>query len=331
MSSKGLIVSPYEVAELVVIRAVTNLHPGVGRSGEIVDLPVQRDNLGFPIIYSSSLKGALKSALWRFDQEREIVRTLFGPEPEEDEKFTSALAILDAPVIAFPVRSLEGVYAFATSPLLLHRLNEYTKMVGLEYEFVRELSRLSIDDGKCCASTNVSKLLKLGIEGLENRIIINEEIDVEPMELETQKIDKMKELEKLLGVEERLVLLSNNEALRAMERSLVRVTRIAIERERKTVKGGALWTEEYIPWGTIFTTVFLYSKATLSNSFLKKIEREGRVNIIEEIKKLQENAENTKDKIHKLLDESKYYLIIGGNETIGRGIVKLEIKDRGCD
>ncbi|RLI32648.1 type III-B CRISPR module RAMP protein Cmr4, partial [Candidatus Bathyarchaeota archaeon] len=48
----------YKIGDLVLVRAVTMLHPGIGRSGAVVDLPVQKDNLGFPMIFSSSLKGA---------------------------------------------------------------------------------------------------------------------------------------------------------------------------------------------------------------------------------------------------------------------------------
>jgi CRISPR-associated protein Cmr4 len=50
-------------ARLVFIEALTPLHPGAGRSVEgLADLPVQRDEFGFPTIWASSLKGAIKSA-----------------------------------------------------------------------------------------------------------------------------------------------------------------------------------------------------------------------------------------------------------------------------
>jgi CRISPR-associated protein Cmr4 len=308
MNSQKLVVSPYDLADLVLIKAVTNLHPGVGRTGEIIDLPVQEDNLGFPIIYSSSLKGALKSAFWHLN--KDLARALFGPEPEEEgEKFTSAIAIPDAFVVAFPVRSLEGVYAFATSPLLLYRFSEYARIVDINFNYVNELSKLSVNDGKCYASLKAGETLKLNVEGMKDRLLINEEINVE---LSTNKNKEIEELEKLFEIEEgRLVLLSNNDALRAMERSLVRVTRIAVDREKKTVKRGALWTEEYVPWDTVFVSTFLYSKA--------KSEKE---------KELQENASAVKEKFRELLGRLRHYLIIGGNETVGRGIIKLKPIDQ---
>ncbi|MEM3404681.1 MAG: type III-B CRISPR module RAMP protein Cmr4 [Nitrososphaeria archaeon] len=306
MSVRESVISPYEASELVLIRSITNLHPGVGRTGEIIDLPVQKDNLGFPIIYSSSIKGALKSTLWQLTGvDRECVKALFGPEPEDGEKFTSAVAILDAFVVAFPVRSLEGVYATATSPLLLKRFSEYLRIIGNKYEYVDELSNLSIGDGVCQTSKNAEDRFK--IEALNNRFVINEEIEVG---YRTDQSDNIGNLENLFDIEQgRLILLNDSDALRALERSLVRVTRIAVDREKKTVKRGALWTEEYIPWNTVFATVFLYSKAKKSENALQK-------------------ADDVKKELHELLNKTRNYLIIGGNETVGRGIVKLEFKQK---
>lgn len=303
MSVKEFAINPYEKADLMLIKAVTNLHPGIGRTGEIIDLPVQKDIFGFPIIYASSLKGALKSSFWQLD--RDLAKAFFGPDPEDGgEKFTSAIAILDAFVIAFPVRSLEGVYAFATSPLLLHRFSEYAKISGKEFDFVNKLMKLSISDNKCYTSSEAKENLKLSVEGMEGKLIVNEEITLEPTIEESEEIKK---LEELLNIEKgRLILLSDNEAERAIKKSLVRVTRIAVDRFKKTVKEGALWTEEYVPCDTVFVTTLLYSK-------------------VKQPEKMQEfqNTKEIKDKFHELMKKLRWYLIIGGSETIGRGIVKL--------
>ncbi|MCX8185483.1 MAG: RAMP superfamily CRISPR-associated protein, partial [Sulfolobales archaeon] len=65
---------------ILYVRALTPLHVGVGRGYSAqVDLPVQRDEFGFPVIWSSSLKGALKAWV------EGSVRKCFGPEPEELE------------------------------------------------------------------------------------------------------------------------------------------------------------------------------------------------------------------------------------------------------
>jgi CRISPR/Cas system CMR subunit Cmr4 (Cas7 group RAMP superfamily) len=55
-------------------------------------------------------------------------------------------------------------------------------------------------------------------------------------------------------------VLNDNTAMEALERSLVKVTRIRLDRGTKVVERGGLWSEEYIPHGSVFFTAFLYSQ-----------------------------------------------------------------------
>jgi len=298
MDSEEILISPYRSSDILLIKAITNLHPGSGRGGEVVDLPVQKDNLGFPIIYSSSIKGAMKSAFWQHDQDTDVIKALFGPDPEDEEKYSSAVAVLDAFVLAFPVRSLEGVYAFATCPLLLRRLSEYSELAGRRLDYVEELATKQIGRGSCLVSQKTFSILVS--EAIGDRIIINEEIDAKCEKIDGGSIER---LEGALDIDSgRLILLNDDDAQIAMGRSLVRVTRIRVERERKIVERGGLWTEEYIPWGTVFATSLLYSKS----------------------KKINWGAQEVRERLKGLLNKTKNYLIIGGDETVGRGIVKLK-------
>ena len=84
-------------AKLMFTYALTPLHPGAGRAvgGGPADLPVQRDEFGLPTIWSSSLKGFLRSSFElkargaQRDEERvaneTFVRAVFGPEPASPE------------------------------------------------------------------------------------------------------------------------------------------------------------------------------------------------------------------------------------------------------
>ena len=47
------------------------------------------------------------------------IRQVFGPETEDSAKFAGALSCTDARLLALPVRSFRGVFAYVTSPLLL--------------------------------------------------------------------------------------------------------------------------------------------------------------------------------------------------------------------
>ncbi|MGC9069534.1 MAG: type III-B CRISPR module RAMP protein Cmr4 [Thermoprotei archaeon] len=99
----------YENADLIFIKAITNLHVGTGKGGETVDLPIQRDSFGFPMIYSSSLKGAIKSYIYH-KYNNDVAEVLLGPDEAGD--FASPVSITDAYLLAFPARSLRGVYCY---------------------------------------------------------------------------------------------------------------------------------------------------------------------------------------------------------------------------
>jgi CRISPR-associated protein Cmr4 len=83
-------------------------------------------------------------------------------------------------------------------------------------------------------------------------------------------------------------------------------TRIAIDYEKKVARVGALWTEEYLPEFSIAYSLILVSKPRKSNDKIKTAS--------DVIKSLLEGLGGN-------LDE--FSLILGGDETIGRGIVKF--------
>jgi len=303
-----LLMGSYSLGDLILVKAVTMLHPGVGRSGEVVDLPVQRDNLSFPIIYSSSLKGALKSAFW--SEDRESAKAIFGPEPNEEEKYPSAIVITDAFTLTFPVRSLVGVYAFITAPVLLRRLWESIGVIEATGELNNKAGSLKTSVEKALTAFEskvkdkkealVSNPSLLQVPPLDGNIVINEEIQLKPI---TDK--SVEDLENILEIEHgRLLIAENDIAKEAINRGLPKITRIRLEKEKKTVEEGP-WTEEYIPQWATFQTIFLYSKPYRSQEGIKSA-KDVKKNITERLK-------------------NGGYLIVGGNETIGRGIVRLAV------
>lgn len=296
----------YSSGDIILLRSITPLHPGVGRGGEEVDLAVQRDGLGFPIIYASSIKGALKTAIWRIDQGK--AKLLLGPETEEEEKYASPVGVLDAFLLAMPVRSLAGVYAFLTTPLLLQRFSEiinFAEAVGVRnLEGLKDLIKQVLQDFKEVKDgTIISSPSQLKVDALNGKLVLNEEFWLQPAE----RISVTK-LEHELKIEEgRLVVANDDIGLSIINRSLLRVTRVRLDREKKTVEGGGLWTEEHVPHGTIFYTVFFYSRPYKAMEGIDSAENVGR-----EIRRLIEGLGN--------------YLVIGGHESVGRGIVKLEFR-----
>ena len=389
-----------------MIRAYTNIHVGAGRSGGVVDLPIQRDELGFPSIYSSSIKGALKTSLLcafmgkhgDFEKAKYAINAILGPDPEEGESFESSIAILDAYLLAIPVRSLKGIYAYVTSPILLKRFLERVDLCSKLNR--RRKSKHSGDSSNNILEkirNTVEKLIKRAEymgknqalcigkcerviidhpESLKGTILLAEEFPLkvaEKFRLKSEKEvkesrDKTDDREKIssedikvfldaLELDRPLLVLHDDIARTVINRSLLRLARIRLKRETKTVEAGP-WTEEYVPIKTVFYTVFFYKRPPLTENFVKKIlkaiskrdidniddkvylEALEKLCILDgkDIKELENIKSSLDKKIRAMLVEKvrrniwetinsilQGFIIMGGKETIGKGIAELRL------
>lgn len=117
---------------LYLLHALTPLHIGTDEGVGGIDLPTMREShTGFPLVPGSSVKGVLRAeAELRLGKESEQVFAAFGPPKERAGDFRSGLVFTDAQLLALPVRSLYGTFAWITSPLVLQRLNRDLRLTG---------------------------------------------------------------------------------------------------------------------------------------------------------------------------------------------------------
>lgn len=326
---------------LIVGMAITPLHPGGGRVPGIVDLPVVRDPIGYPIVPASGVKGALKAlcarrlcgnklkggegriecdkCLENSDEETSkdclLCCCLFGPEPGSGEKGAGLLSVLDFFLLAIPVPSASHGYVYITSPYLLKRalgLLEVLKIEGVEkanklYNTVGELLNKIKDDKSYAA---ISTCVDVGgalihVEPIDGRSFLDEELLIGLGGLARDAI-------------KRLVVVPDSEAIHLVERGLIRVTRVRLKIDTKTVAERALWTEEYIPPGTLFIgglTVTGYSNVYCTKLCNNRTCEDGDIHNV---------LERFKNKVLKV-SNNVAYMIVGGKETIGKGLVKLYI------
>ena len=107
--------------KILTIFTRTPLHVGCGSSVGAVDQPVTRErHTGYPTIPGSSIKGVLAD-LWNENEIRnEDGVRIFGKTDTEDAG-AGHVAFGEAKLLAFPVRSAKGCFAFITCPLALKR------------------------------------------------------------------------------------------------------------------------------------------------------------------------------------------------------------------
>ncbi len=110
--------------KLLTIFTRTPLHVGCGSSVGAVDQPVARErHTRFPIIPGSAIKGVLAD-LWLENHKRNSDgKCYFGEDDCKADAKAGTLAFGEARLLAFPVRSAKGCFAFVTSPLCLERFN----------------------------------------------------------------------------------------------------------------------------------------------------------------------------------------------------------------
>ena len=290
----------YKIKSLYLLNCITPLHVGTGQSyEEFVDLPIQRDNIGFPVIWGSSIKGALRNAYRNASNKSNdnLEYTIFGSEINTDELYASSLLITDASLLLMPVRSLYGLFAFCTNPYLLRQCIEKLNMI--DASLAQELESITnFRDCKCS----------------DNYIVKDNKITLKEEEISINVDSKIKEVfNKLLpaslpqreNILNRIVVL-NDDYADIIKRSTIVQTRIALDYEKKIVKEGALFTEEYLPEMSMLVTLFLFRDSRKgdkdANSLLKELDDRLGIN-----------------KDGKL---EQFYLITGGNETLGRGIIR---------
>ena len=122
---------------IMVLHAQTPLHAGTGKSTGAVDLPVQREgHTGWPCVYGSSLKGAVRMACQAAETAHSLgidVVEVFGPEPRKagDDGHAGALTVSDGRLLLLPVRSLTGHFKYVTCPEVLRRLLADMLRLGL--------------------------------------------------------------------------------------------------------------------------------------------------------------------------------------------------------
>ncbi|MEG2075073.1 MAG: type III-B CRISPR module RAMP protein Cmr4, partial [Victivallaceae bacterium] len=141
--------------KLMSIFARTPIHVGAGNSVGAIDSPIMRErHTRIPLLPGSSIKGVLAD-LWSGERKGSEAERLFGSEDPKNAQ-AGRLLIGEGRLVAFPVRSGRGAFAWITCPLALHRLE---RDLGFEFEEIPSLA-----DMECEACAGVKSGDKVVLE-----------------------------------------------------------------------------------------------------------------------------------------------------------------------
>jgi len=311
----------FEKTLVMYIYAETPIHPGSGTviSGA-VDLPIQRErHTEFPIIQGSSLKGVLRNTPKGAKKGSSIAlsdKCENCPDKEGNEickicgqifgspEGIGGISVTDARILAFPVRTLKGVFGWITCPLVLDRYKRDLGLMGIGVDW--EIPKPSSDEeAKVCKNSNLTENNYVYIEDLQLKCSEDGNINkiAEQIVENLPKDDAYKEVKEKLKKD--LVIVSDNVFRDLVSLTTEVVTRIKIDPLTGTVdkRVGGLWSEEYLPTDTIMYSLILIP---------------SRLNNL----KPEEIAE-------KLMTYDGKILQIGGDETVGKGFALIKLVEGG--
>ena len=283
---------------LLFIHALTGLHPGSGTALGAVDLPVQRErHTDWPLIPGSSLKGVMRAEYAQDNRKDEDVLAAFGPETEAASDHAGAVAFSDARILAFPVRSLTGVFAWVTCRDVLTRLSRDLGLVG--GDSFPAVPTVAKDKAACVAD---SRLLAHGEQLMLEEFEFSRDGDAQ--EIANWIAERaVADAATKIRLRSHLAVLHDDDFTHFVRNATEVVARVGLD-EQKTVRKGALFYEEYLPPETLFYSLVLCSKS----------RRKARDKSAAEILTwLREKAPET--------------LQIGGGETVGKGFCAVRFDD----
>lgn len=293
---------------LLTLYTRTPLHVGSGTSVDVVDLPIMRERItGFPVIPASSLKGVLlqharetfeAGEYARSKEIPEAAKLLFGSvegEGEAQKSNAGCVQIMEAKILAFPVRSLAGCFAWLTCPTALERYRRDT---------ARSIEIPAVEKDRVVA----------GSELVVNNQAVLEEYALDLQANSNNKAATLAQALKQLASDrlwtdklaQRIALVHDENFQHFVTTCTEVVARIAINPETRTVKGsageggGALFNQENVPCEALF-----YSVLTVLVPRRNGAHAAGDPN---------------KELLELLPDRNPPILQIGGDETTGHGI-----------
>jgi CRISPR-associated protein Cmr4 len=310
----------FERTAMLFLYCETPVHAGTGTSLSIVDLPIQRERItGLPIVQASSLKGVLRAEVERL-KGKQIAEALFGPETQRAHEHAGCVSPHDARLLLFPIRSLVGVFAWATCPLVLERFKR--EMIAAGFQIGWQVPNPANSHQALVAH--------------DDTIVADGKVVLEEFAFKAQPSEETKSIAEWLAenafpqspeykpfrdwLPKRFVILPDDAFRDFTQLATEVIARIRLKPETKTVAEGALWTEEHLPsetllYAPIFVSKPLAPKDNVPNEF-KENNEPSAAKVLEFLKDL-----TTPNSNKPYLDR----LQIGGDETVGRGIVKVRL------
>jgi len=290
---------------------------GAGSAIGAIDSPIQREvHTQYPMFAGAGLKGALRhhcTQSWPRTDERKpnpLIARLFGPDTNASD-FAGALSFTDAQLVALPVRSLKGGFAWATSPVTLARAKRLAELanvpVGWEVPTVSENHAVVAADNLLANGTLILEAFEFKKAGGDCKTIAHWLADNALSEQNGYFAGKLKT---------DLVVLTDTDFAHFARHAMVVEPHVRINDESGTADDGGLFYVENLPPESILVGL---AQASIER-FKKDSRKEDRPALLsaeEVLATVFQGAENCPGIAGKPLQ-------IGGDASTGRGLVLVQ-------
>lgn len=300
----------------------------------------------FPKVESSSLKGALREAfeektntggepfaawdapdvkvhrVFGFDEGSlnkktvEKLKNIFKHKTLSDDgkkttevdatEFAGSLALSDARLLLFPVKSMKGVFVWITCPQVLNKFAADLSMTQIAHlDGLADVITLNRESGKCFVAGNqVTINNSVVLEEFAFDATVSEAVSAFARTLANHIFDAP-ELTYWNGLlKTNLVVLHDDDFRDFVNQSTEVITRTKINNETGTVQDGALFTEEYLPTDSVLYALVMASP----ENTLKK-----------------DMSMNERSVFDFFIENQPAVFQLGGNASIGKGLLRTKL------
>ena len=248
-----------------LLHALTPLHAGTGHAAGIIDLPIARMKAtGIPFVPGSSTKGVLRAACPTGGTENDGSNkklAVFGPDPKDGDAslHAGALVVGDARLLALPVRSFKGTFAWVTSPLLLRLALRDLERTIKDYPIPTLVAgNAHVTSMNCVALVpNPNTNTPAGQNNLVDKLLLEDlDLDVTVVAAGTSVHKWAKLINDAVFSDEqfftkRFAIVDDETMTFLWETATQLDQRVRINEETRTVATGALWLKESLPPETL--------------------------------------------------------------------------------
>jgi CRISPR-associated protein Cmr4 len=286
-----------DVFSICTFYAVSPIHAGSGASFAAVDLPIQRErHTRWPHVQASGVKGAMRAHYRDFAEKKSLINFLFGYDKADKDHHVEYFKNDEQKQKVddnFP-----GAVSFSDAKLLAFPIRSnmapfvWVTCPAVLNRLNRDLSFVSLSEMENPPPVTGENAFCLS-GGISGDVILEDMVvNVQAGDMPNPLPEEFPELNKLL-------LVSDGVFKYAVESCTEIQTQIKIDSETGTAAPGALRYQELLPADSVLYSIVYYSRAVFDNSLQSETIRGHVENVI------------------------KDFIQIGGDETLGRGICKI--------